>query len=224
MVENVYLRRKNMEILEAIEENIIKGKFRETEGLVKESLELGKDPNEIIQEGLSKGMAEVGRRFRCDEYYLPEVMVSARAMNTGLAVLKPLFKDKTSKETFGSFLIGTVEGDLHDIGKNIVSMIMEASGFKVFDLGIDIKPEVFVREIREKSPDLVGLSALLSTTVPMMEETIDAIEQAGLRDGIKVLVGGAPVDQALADKIGADAYGEDALECMEKSKEMLKIS
>jgi 5-methyltetrahydrofolate--homocysteine methyltransferase len=213
-----------MDILKKLEENIIRGKFKETDGLVKAALEQELDPNEIIQEGLSKGMAEVGRRFKNDEYYLPEVLVCARAMNTGLALLKPYFTDKTGKEIIGTFLVGTVEGDLHDIGKNIVSMIMEASGFKVFDLGIDIKPEVFVQEIREKSPDLVGLSALLSTTVPMMKETIDSIEQAGLRADVKILVGGAPVDQGWADKIGADAYAEDALECVEISKSMLGIS
>jgi 5-methyltetrahydrofolate--homocysteine methyltransferase len=210
-----------MTILKEIEENIIKGKFKETEDLVKTALDQGKEPNEIIAEGLSKGMAEVGRRFKCDEYFLPEVMVCARAMDTALTVLKPLFTDQKSKDVLGTFLIGTVEGDLHDIGKNIVSMIMEASGFKVIDLGIDIKPQVFVQEIKKNSPDLVGLSALLSTTMPMMKDTIDAIEGAGLRDGIKILVGGAPVDQAWSDKIGADAYAEDALECVEKSKTLL---
>ena len=213
-----------MGILMEIEENIIKGKFKETEGLIKTALDQGKGPNKIIEEGLSKGMAEVGRRFKCDEYFLPEVMVSARAMHTALGVLKPLFTDQTNNETIGTFLIGTVEGDLHDIGKNIVSMIMEASGFRVIDLGIDIKPAVFVEEIKNNSPDLVGLSALLSTTMPMMKDTIEAIENAGLRDGIKILVGGAPVDQAWADSIGADAYGEDALECLEKSKAYLGVS
>lgn len=213
-----------MDILKEIEENVIKGKFNETEGLVQAAVDQGIDPNEIIEEGLSRGMGEVGRRFKNDEYFLPEVMVCARAMNTALAVLKPLFAGQKEKKSIGTFLIGAVEGDLHDIGKNLVSMIMEASGYTVYDLGIDIKPETFVQEIKDKSPQLVGLSALLSTTMPMMEETIEAIKQAGLRDTVKILVGGAPVDQAWADKIGADAYAEDAVECVEKTKAMLGIS
>lgn len=211
-----------MDILKQIEENIIDGKFKETEGLVKAGLEQGKTPNEIIQGALSKGIDEVGRRFKCDEYFLPEVMTCARAMSTAIATLKPHFTSE-KKATIGTFLIGTVEGDMHDIGKNIVSMMMEASGFTVYDLGIDVKPEVFIREIQEKSPDLVGISALLTMTMPAQRDTIKAIEAAGLRDKVKILVGGAPVDQAWAEEIGADAYGEDAIECVEKSKALLGI-
>lgn len=211
-----------MDILKQIEENIIKGKYKETEGLVKQALEQGKSPNEIIKNALSKGIDEVGRRFKCDEYFLPEVMTCARAMSTALAVLKPYFTTRT-KSTAGTFLIGTVEGDLHDIGKNIVSMMMEASGFTVYDLGIDVKPEVFVREIKEKSPDLVGLSSLLTMTMPAQRDTIKAIEAAGLRDRVKILVGGAPIDQRWADEIGADAYAGDAVECVEKSKAIMGV-
>lgn len=209
-----------MSILKRIEENIINGKFKETEGLVKNALEEGFAPDEIIKGGLSAGIDEVGRRFKSDEYFLPEVMVSAKAMNIALATLKPYYTGQ-KKETVGTFLIGTVEGDLHDIGKNMVTMMMEASGFTVYDLGIDVKPEVFVQEIREKSPDLVGLSALLTMTMPMQRETIKAITEAGLRSKIKILVGGAPVDQHWADEIGADAYAEDAVECVEKSRTFL---
>jgi 5-methyltetrahydrofolate--homocysteine methyltransferase len=204
-------------ILKQIEENIINGKFKETEGLVKKALEEGFAPDEIIKGGLSVGIDEVGRRFKSDEYFLPEVMVSAKAMNIALATLKPHYAGQ-KKETIGTFLIGTVEGDLHDIGKNMVTMMMEASGFTVYDLGIDVKPGVFVQEIKEKSPDLVGISALLTMTMPMQRETIKAITEAGLRGKIKILVGGAPVDQSWADEIGADAYAEDAVECVEKSK------
>jgi 5-methyltetrahydrofolate--homocysteine methyltransferase len=211
-----------MDTLKKIEENIINGKFKDTEGLVKEALEEGKTPNEIIGDALSKGIDEVGRRFRCDEYFLPEVMTSARAMTTAITVLKPYFTAQT-KSTIGTFLIGTVEGDMHDIGKNIVAMMMEAAGFGVYDIGIDVKPEVFIREIKEKSPDLVGISALLTMTMPMQRTTIKAIEEAGLRDKVKILVGGAPVDRAWADEIGADEYGEDAIECVEKSKALLGI-
>ena len=211
-----------MDILKQIEENIIAGKFKETEGLVKTALEQGKSPNEIIKDALSKGIDEVGRRFKCDEYFLPEVMTCARAMSTALATLKPHFTTE-KKTTIGTFLIGTVEGDLHDIGKNIVSMMMEASGFTVYDLGIDVKPEVFIREIREKSPDLVGISALLTMTMPAQRDTIKAIEAAGLRDKVKILVGGAPIDQRWADEIGADGYAEDAVECVEKSKVLLGL-
>jgi 5-methyltetrahydrofolate--homocysteine methyltransferase len=213
-----------MDILKEIEENILKGKFNETEGLVQAAVDQGIDPNDIIEKALSSGMAEVGRRFKCDEYFLPEVMVCARAMNPALVVLKPLFAGEKEQKSLGTFLIGTVEGDLHDIGKNLVSMIMEASGFTVYDLGVDIKPGDFVQEIKDKSPQLVGLSALLSTTMPMMEDTIEAIKQAGLRDEVKILVGGAPVDQGWADRIGADAYAEDAVECVEKSKTILGIN
>lgn len=212
-----------MHILEKIEDNIINGKFKETEGLVKVALEQGKTPDEIIGDALSKGIDEVGRRFRCDEYFLPEVMTSARAMSTAIAILKPYFATQ-KKSTIGTFLIGTVEGDMHDIGKNIVSMMMEAAGFSVYDIGIDVKPEVFVKEIKDKSPDLVGISALLTMTMPTQRTTIKAIEEAGLRDKVKILVGGAPVDQAWADEIGADAYGEDAIECVEKAKALLGIS
>jgi 5-methyltetrahydrofolate--homocysteine methyltransferase len=211
-----------MEILKQIEENIIDGRFKETEGLVKAALEQGKTPNEIIQDALSKGIEEVGRRFKCDEYFLPEVMTCARAMSTAIATVKPYFTTQ-KKMTIGTFLIGTVSGDLHDIGKNIVSMMMEASGFAVHDLGIDVKPEVFIREIKEKSPDLVGLSCLLTMTMPMQRETIKAIREAGLRDKVKILVGGAPIDQRWADEIGADAYAGDAMECIEKSKALLAM-
>jgi len=209
-----------MDILKQIEENIVKGKYKETEGLVKQALDQGKAPNEIIKDALSKGIDEVGRRFKCDEYFLPEVMTCARAMSTALAALKPHFTTQ-KRSTVGTFLIGTVEGDLHDIGKNIVSMMMEASGFTVYDLGIDVKPEIFIREIREKSPDIVGLSSLLTMTMPAQRDTIKAIEAAGLRDKVKILVGGAPIDQRWADEIGADAYAGDAMECVEKSKAIM---
>jgi 5-methyltetrahydrofolate--homocysteine methyltransferase len=211
-----------MDILKQIEENIIDGKFKETEGLVRTALEEGKTPNEIIENALSKGIDEVGRRFRSDEYFLPEVMTCARAMSSAIEVLKPHFTTQ-KKTTIGTFLIGTVEGDMHDIGKNIVSMMMEAAGFTVYDIGIDVKPEVFIREIKEKSPEIVGISALLTMTMPMQRRTIEAIKEAGLRDKIKILVGGAPVDQAWADEIGADAYGEDAIDCVEKAKRLLGV-
>jgi 5-methyltetrahydrofolate--homocysteine methyltransferase len=211
-----------MDILKQIEENIIDGKFKETEGLVRTALEEGKTPNEIIENALSKGIDEVGRRFRSDEYFLPEVMTCARAMSSAIEVLKPHFTTQ-KKTTIGTFLIGTVEGDMHDIGKNIVSMMMEAAGFTVYDIGIDVKPEVFIREIKEKSPEIVGISALLTMTMPMQRRTIEAIKEAGLRDKIKILVGGAPVDQAWADEIGADAYGEDAIDCVEKAKALLGV-
>ncbi len=211
-----------MDILKQLEENIIAGKFKETEGLVRTALEQGISPNQIINDALSKGIDEVGRRFKCDEYFLPEVMTCARAMTTAITTLKPHFVAE-KKTTIGTFLVGTVAGDLHDIGKNIVSMMMEASGFTVYDLGIDVKPEVFIREIKEKSPDLVGISALLTMTMPAQRDTIKAIEAAGLRGKVKILVGGAPIDQRWADEIGADGYAEDAVECVEKSKALLGI-
>ena len=212
-----------MDILKQIEDNIISGKFKETDGLVASALDQGKKPMEIIEGALRMGIAEVGRRFKNDEMFMPEVMLAARAMNAALSRLKPFFEAE-KKDTIGTFLIGSVEGDLHDIGKNLVSMMMEAAGFQVYDLGMDVTPDVFIKEIQEKSPDLVGLSALLSTTLEMQDETIKAFESAGIRGNFKILVGGAPVDQEWADKIGADAYGEDAVECVEKSKALLGLT
>ncbi|MDA8188527.1 MAG: corrinoid protein [Dehalococcoidales bacterium] len=211
-----------MEIFEQISNAVIEGEFGEITDLVQSALDQGIGANEVIREGLSKGMTEVGRRFREGEYFMPEVLVSAKTMNTALSILKPLLVGDTTQENVGTFLIGTVKGDVHDIGKNMVSMMMEGAGFRVIDIGVDVKPEVFVKEITEKQPDVVGLSALLSTTMISQKETIEALKEAGVRDRVIVLVGGAPVDQDWANTIGADGYAPNASVAVEKAKELLQ--
>jgi len=166
---------------------------------------------------MATGIAEVGRRFKMDEYFLPEVMMSAKCMHEALAELKPLILAEKSEEV-GTVVIGTVQGDLHDIGKKIVAMMLEAAGFTVHDLGVTVPPEKFIAAIREHKPQIVGFSALLTTTMNMQWETLKIIAAEGLREGVKVFVGGAPISQAWCNKIGADAYGMDALVAVEKAK------
>ncbi|MBU7027704.1 MAG: corrinoid protein, partial [Theionarchaea archaeon] len=172
--------------------------------------------------GLIKGMDVVGEQFRKMEISVPEVLISARAMHTSLEILKPLLSEQ-KVEPRGIFMIGTVKGDIHDIGKNLVGMLMEGAGFEVIDLGVDVPPEKFVEAVRNENPDIVGMSALLTITMQEMEEIIEAIEEAGLRTQVKIMVGGAPLTQEFADKIGADAYGEDARDAVEKAKTLLGI-
>ena len=171
----------------------------------------------LISGPMSTGIAEVGRRFKNDEYFLPEVMMSAKCMQAALGVLKPLILQEKDEE-LGACVIGTIQGDLHDIGKNIVAMMLEAAGFTVVDLGVSTTPAAFIAAIKEHKPQIVGFSALLTTTMAMQWETIKAIDAEGLRADVKVFVGGAPISQAWCDKIGADAYCVDALVAVEKAK------
>lgn len=205
------------ELFHLIEWNIIDGEHTETVGFINEALEGDITARTLIAGPMATGIAEVGRRFKMDEYFLPEVMMSAKCMHEALGRLKPLIIAEKSEEV-GTVVIGTVQGDLHDIGKKIVAMMLEAAGFTVHDLGVTVPPEKFIEAIREHSPQIVGFSALLTTTMNMQWETLKVITAEGMREDLKVFVGGAPISQAWCDKIGADAYGMDALVAVEKAK------
>lgn len=210
-----------MNNLRRIEEKLIEGDFNEVDRLVKVAVAQGVNANEVIQGALTPGMEEVGRRFRCNEYFIPEVLMCAKAMNMALDTLQPLLVGDTSRQTSGKFLIGTVEGDVHDIGKNLVCMMLEGSGFEVIDLGVNVPPSRFVAEARAHQPDIIGLSALLSTTIVVFQDVIEAFQEAGLREQFKIMVGGAPVTQEFANHIGADSYAPNASEAVEKAKQLL---
>jgi len=205
------------ELFHEIEWNIIDGQHTETVGFINTALKSEVTARTLIAGPMATGIAEVGRRFKMDEYFLPEVMMSAKCMHEALGRLKPLIIAEKSEEV-GTVVVGTVQGDLHDIGKKIVAMMLEAAGFTVHDLGVTVPPEKFIEAIREHKPQIVGFSALLTTTMNMQWETLKIITAEGLREDVKVFVGGAPISQAWCDKIGADAYGMDALVAVEKAK------
>jgi 5-methyltetrahydrofolate--homocysteine methyltransferase len=205
------------DLFHQIEWNIIDGEHHDTVDLINPALEADISARTLIAGPMATGIAEVGRRFKMDEYFLPEVMMSAKCMHAALARLKPLILAEKTEE-IGTVVIGTVQGDLHDIGKKIVAMMLEAAGFTVVDLGVTVPPDAFIAAIREHKPQLVGFSALLTTTMNMQWETLKLIKAEGLREQVKVFVGGAPISQAWCDKIGADAYGMDALVAVEKAK------
>jgi 5-methyltetrahydrofolate--homocysteine methyltransferase len=211
------------ERLQAITEAVLQHNKNDIENLVTEALEAGLEPESIIDDALISAMDKVGRDFAAGDIYVPEMMVSAMIMQMGLNIIKPHLAGGEMK-TLGTVLMGTVKGDLHDIGKNIVAMMMEANGFKVIDLGVNLAPETIAERILEHQPDILGLSALLTTTIPEMLNTLSVITEQGLRDKIKVIVGGAPVDQAFADNIGADGYAHDASEAVLVSKKLLGIA
>jgi 5-methyltetrahydrofolate--homocysteine methyltransferase len=202
--------------------SILEGNAAATEAGVTRALEAKNDPAEILNQGMIAAMKEVGRLFEEGEYYVPEMLIAARAMQAGLAILKPLLVD-SGIEPAGKVAVGTVKGDLHDIGKNLVAMMLEGSGFAIMDLGTDVAPEKFVAAIQEDDVDVVALSALLTTTMPGMKATIDAIEAAGLRDNVKVIVGGAPVTQEYAEQIGADGFAPDASGAVTVTESLLGI-
>jgi len=190
----------------------------------REGLELSMDPKELIFRGLIPGMDVVGEKFRRNEYYVPQVLLSARAMYAGLDLLKPLITARArADEYYGVVVIGTAQGDLHDIGKNLVAMMLEGAGFKVVNLGRDVAPEAFVKAVEEHGANIVGISALMTTTMPAMKRTIDALVRAGLRERVKVMIGGAPVSQAFADEIGADGYARDSTAAVMKAKDLLGV-
>jgi len=199
-----------------ITEAVLKGKIKEIEELVQKALDGGEDPNRIIDDALVKGMDIVAQKWKEGKYFVPEVLRSAKTMQTGMDVLKPLLVDGGG-EPKGVFAIGTVKGDLHDIGKNLVGMLLESVGFRVVNLGTDLDPAVFVEQV-EKGVPCIGMSALLTTTTPQMKIVIDSIEEAGLRENCKIWIGGAPVTQEFADEIGADYYSIDAAHCIDQLK------
>lgn len=210
-----------MNTLAKIAEALIEGDAPQVKRLTETALTAGTSPLDIVNNGLIKGMDVVGEKFRKMEISVPEVLISARAMHTSLELLKPLLSEH-GVQACGTFMIGTVKGDIHDIGKNLVVMLMEGAGFNVIDLGVDVPASTFVDKIREHNPDIVGMSALLTVTMQEMGDIITLIETEGLRETITIMVGGAPVTQDFADTIGADAYGEDARDAVEKAKALLK--
>ena len=197
-----------MSILVEINENLQKGRSKAVCSLIQNALAEKADPKDLMQ-ALLDGMEVIGEKFKRDEVFVPDVMIAARAMNNGLAKLKPYLAD-AGVTTVGKACIGTVKGDLHDIGKNLVKMMLEGKGFEVVDLGVDVAPETFVKTAVEQNCDLICCSALLTTTMTAMDEVVKAAEAAGIRDKVKIMVGGAPVDQRFCDHIGADAYTRDA--------------
>ncbi|MGD2250814.1 MAG: corrinoid protein [Candidatus Methanofastidiosia archaeon] len=205
-----------------ISEALIEGNAPTVKELTKKALQEGVAPIDIVNKGLVKGMDVVGEKFSKLEISVPEVLISARAMHTSLEILKPLLSER-DVEPRGTLVIGTVKGDIHDIGKNLVGMLMEGAGFKIIDLGVDVPAAAFVEKIKEESPDIVGMSALLTVTMQEMRDIIKAIEDAGLRENVKIMVGGAPVTQEFADSIGADGFGADARDAVEKAKLLLNI-
>ncbi|MBQ4452929.1 MAG: corrinoid protein [Clostridia bacterium] len=205
--------------MNAIATAVKDGRRKIVEQLVKEALEEGAKPEAILNEGLVVGMTELGEMFKNGEVYVPEVLVAARAMKAGTTILKPLLMD-ANVTSLGTVAIGTVEGDLHDIGKNLVGMMLEGTGFTVVDLGENVSPDTFVQAVRDGA-QIIGMSALLTTTMPMMATTIKALEEAGLRDKVKVMIGGAPITQEYADQIGADGYSTDAASAAELAKRLI---
>lgn len=196
-------------MLKDLYENVINGEAAAARESVEKALEAGIPPAEILNKGLIAAMAEVGRLFEEGEFYVPEMLIAARAMQAGMEVLKPSLVEADVKAS-GKVVIGTVKGDLHDIGKNLVSLMLEGAGFEICDLGIDVSPEKFVETVRQEKPDFLALSALLTTTMPNMKATIDSLKDAGLRSDVKVIIGGAPVTESYAAQIGADGYAPDA--------------
>jgi 5-methyltetrahydrofolate--homocysteine methyltransferase len=196
-------------LYERISTAILEGDSEKTPQLVQRALDQGLVPKEILDNGMVVGMNEVGVRFKRGDMFVPEVLMSAEAMQAGLGVLRPELVASGAK-LIGKIVMGTVKGDLHDIGKNLVGMMCEGAGFEVIDLGFNVPPEKFIEAVKEHQPNIVGMSALLTTTMRAMGHTIRALEEAGLRDQIKIMVGGAPVDAEFADRIGADGYGSNA--------------
>jgi len=208
------------ELLGKMAESLIAGKIDEVVNLTKEALDGGAAPADILDQGLLGGMDVVGQRFKAEEMFIPEVLRCAKCMHGAMDILRPLLAE-TGAEPIGTLIIGTVKGDLHDIGKNLVGMMFEGAGFEVVDIGIDKEPQVFVDAIKEHNAKLIGMSALLTTTMPKMGETINAIKEAGIRDQVKILVGGAPITAAFAEEIGADGYASNAASAVDKGKELM---
>ena len=209
-----------MEILQKISEELQVGNYQDVPKLVQEALSAKIPPAKILSDGLVAGMDIVGDKFRRDELFMPEVLISAKAMQAGMDILRPKLIEAGAKLA-GKIVLGTVKGDLHDIGKNLVCMLMEGAGFQVIDLGIDVPSEKFVETVKSQKPDILGLSALLTTTMPKMKEVIESLVEAGVRTSVKVMVGGAPVTEKFARDVGADAYAPDAANAVEKARELI---
>ncbi len=204
--------------LKTLADAVIRGDQTAAVNVTKEALQEGTAPKQVLDEGLIAGMDVVGARFKNNEVYIPEVLIAARAMKMAMEILEPELV-KAGVQPIGKFLIGTVQGDLHDIGKNLVAMMLKGAGFEVIDLGVDVTPEKFAAEAKAKGANLIGMSALLTTTMPGMEKTIKALQQAGVT--AKIMVGGAPVTQTFAEKIGAHGYAPDAASAVDTAKSLV---
>jgi 5-methyltetrahydrofolate--homocysteine methyltransferase len=211
-----------MDTLDALYTAIVEGNAKAALAATKAALDSGIDPKKLLDGTMIPAMDEVGKRFEANEYFVPELLISARAMKTSLELLRPLLS-QTGAQPVGKVAIGTVKGDLHDIGKNLVAAMLEGGGFEVIDLGVDVPPDRFVGIVREKNVGIVALSALLSTTMANMKVTIDALAQAGVRDRVKVIVGGAPVTQRFATEIGADGFSETASGAVQVARGLAKV-
>jgi len=209
------------EMLQQIKDAVIARKRLEIQGLVQAALDEGMDPDTIIDKGLIAAMDVVGKKFSDSEIFVPEMLVSALTMKMGLDVVKPLLLKRGDSRSRGTIIMATVKGDIHDIGKNIVIMMLEGAGFQVVDLGVDLTVEKLVEQIETIGPHLLGLSALLTTTMPEMRRTIDVLREKGLKEKLKVMVGGAPVSASFAEEIGADGYGADAAEAVELARRLI---
>jgi 5-methyltetrahydrofolate--homocysteine methyltransferase len=206
------------EILSTISTLVIEGNFADMVDKTNAALEEGLGPEEILNKGLMPGMDHVGVEFKAGNMFVPEVLRSAKAMQESMNIIRPMLAESDAKTT-GKVILGTVKGDLHDIGKNLVGMMCEGAGFEVVDLGKDVEPESFVKAVKEHKPNILGMSALLTTTMRAMERTIKALEEAGVRDTVKIMIGGAPVTQDFADQIGADGYAANAASASEIAKQ-----
>lgn len=206
--------------LDNLYECILDGEMGAAPANVQAALDAGIAPNVILNEGMISAMSEVGQLFEEGEFFVPEMLIAARAMQAGLGVLKPHLV-ASGIDPLGTVIVGTVQGDMHDIGKNLVTMMLEGAGFEVIDLGVDVKPETFIESIRENKPQVVAMSALLTTTMPKMSVTIDAMREAGVLETVKVMVGGAPVTAEFAEKIGANGYAQDASQAANLAKSFL---
>ena len=210
---------KQEELLKAITQGVTDGDYDLVLELTQKAVNEGIEPLKIINEGLTKGIERVGELFGLGEYYLPDLLLGAKAMEAGVKVLEPLLTGQ-QRDFCGKVLMGTVQGDLHEIGKNIVGMMLKTAGFEVIDLGVDVPAAKFIEKIKECKPNVVGISALLTTTINRQKEIIELLREEGLREGIKVMIGGAPINAAWAEKIGADGYAEDALGAVTVCKQL----
>ncbi len=206
--------------LKELYDAVVRGDAKGTQTLTQQALAEGVDALKLVNECMIPAMDEVGRRFEANEYFVPELLISARAMKGALELLRPILAARGDQPA-GRVAIGTVKGDLHDIGKNLVASLLEGGGFEVIDLGVNVAPEKFVATINEKQANIVAMSALLTTTMPAMKTTIESLKQAGVRDKVKVLIGGAPITQQYADEIGADGYSENAVGAVALAKKAL---
>ena len=209
------------EILKGLYDNTLVGNAPEVKDLTNRGLEENLEPESMLYDALIPSLEEVGARFERGDFFVPEMLIAARAMQGALDILRPLLAETGAKQV-GTYVMGTVKGDVHDIGKNLVNIMLEGAGFTVYDLGVNVAPEVFVEKINEHKPDIVGFSAFLTTTMPMFKANINALEKAGIRDDVIVMVGGAPVTQEYADRVGADGYAADASTAVRLAKDLIE--